>query len=91
MVDADEVLVHGQHEERQLDEHSYVLRELERRYMLPPDVIPNQVSFEFLVDKEGVLVIHATRKFPEPAMVKERVVPIALLPAKGATAASASA
>lgn len=90
VVGTDEVLVHGRHEERQ-DEHGYVSREFKRRYMLPPDVDPDQVSSEFLADEEGVLVIRAAKKSPEPATIKERVVPIAVLPSKGAAAANANA
>ncbi|KAL3188715.1 hypothetical protein MRX96_022222 [Rhipicephalus microplus] len=78
VLGTDSVLVHGKHEERQ-DEHGFVSREFTRRYMLPPDVDPEQVSSEFLADEEGVLVIRAAKKSPEPAALKERVVPIAVL------------
>uniref|UniRef100_G3MKN2 SHSP domain-containing protein n=1 Tax=Amblyomma maculatum TaxID=34609 RepID=G3MKN2_AMBMU len=83
VVGTDCVLVHGKHEERQ-DEHGFVSREFTRRYMLPPDADPEQVTSEFMADEEGVLVIRAAKKSPEPAALKERVVPIAVLsPAKG--------
>ncbi|XP_037502353.1 alpha-crystallin B chain-like, partial [Rhipicephalus sanguineus] len=78
VLGTDSVLVHGKHEERQ-DEHGFVSREFTRRYMLPPDVDPEQVSSEFLADEEGVLVIRAAKKSPEPSALKERVVPIAVL------------
>lgn len=78
LVGTDAVVVHGRHEERQ-DEHGYVSREFTRRYMLPPDVNIDDVVSEFLPESDGVLIVRATKKSPEPVTLQERVVPIAVL------------
>lgn len=54
-------------------------REFTRRYMLPPDVNIDDVVSEFVAEADGVLVVRAAKKSPEPAAVQERVVPIAIL------------
>ncbi|CAN8002934.1 unnamed protein product [Ixodes hexagonus] len=84
LVGTDSVVVHGRHDERQ-DEHGYVSREFTRRYMLPPDVNVDDVVSEFLAEADGVLVVRAAKKSPEPGAVQERVVPIAVLPASSRT------
>ncbi|KAM7289961.1 alpha-crystallin A chain [Ixodes scapularis] len=78
LVGTDAVVVHGRHDERQ-DEHGFVSREFTRRYMLPPDVNIDDVVSEFVAEADGVLVVRAAKKSPEPAAVQERVVPIAVL------------
>ncbi|EEC18188.1 crystallin, alpha B, putative, partial [Ixodes scapularis] len=69
LVGTDAVVVHGRHDERQ-DEHGFVSREFTRRYMLPPDVNIDDVVSEFVAEADGVLVVRAAKKSPEPAAVQ---------------------
>lgn len=62
------------HEER-VDEHGLVSRQFTRRYVLPEDVEPEKVISTLSAD--GVLVIEAPRKRPEPVLAaNERLVPV---------------
>ncbi|XP_018793665.1 PREDICTED: protein lethal(2)essential for life [Bactrocera latifrons] len=66
------VLVEGKHEERQ-DEHGFVSRQFSRRYLLPNDINPDNVTSS--LSSDGLLTITAPmKKLPPPAT--ERVVPI---------------
>ncbi|KAK8770185.1 hypothetical protein V5799_013349 [Amblyomma americanum] len=68
------ISVSARHEER-MDEHGFVSREFTRRYMLPEDTLPEQVSSTLSPD--GVLTITAPKKPPLSAP-NERIVPIAV-------------
>ncbi|XP_055380165.1 protein lethal(2)essential for life [Condylostylus longicornis] len=66
------VIVEGKHEERQ-DEHGFISRQFTRRYMLPADINPNDVTST--LSSDGVLTITAPMKsLPPPT--GERVVQI---------------
>ncbi|XP_067001757.2 protein lethal(2)essential for life [Anabrus simplex] len=66
------VLVEGKHEERP-DEHGFVSRQFQRRYILPKDVDPNTVASK--LSSDGILTIEAPRKaLSQPK--GERVIPI---------------
>lgn len=65
------ICVSAKHEER-MDEHGYVSREFSRRYLLPTDVEPQNVTSTLTPD--GVLTVTAPKK---PALsANERLVPI---------------
>uniref|UniRef100_D3TRY7 Crystallin alpha B n=1 Tax=Glossina morsitans morsitans TaxID=37546 RepID=D3TRY7_GLOMM len=67
------VVVEAKHEEKQ-DEHGYVSRQFTRRYMLPNDVNPDNVTSS--LSSDGLLTVTAPmKKLPPPG--SERVVPIA--------------
>ncbi|XP_065283239.1 alpha-crystallin A chain-like [Dermacentor albipictus] len=68
------ISVSARHEER-MDEHGFVSREFTRRYVLPEDTLPEQVSSTLSPD--GVLTITAPKKPPASAP-NERIVPIAV-------------
>ncbi|EDW36064.1 GL17594 [Drosophila persimilis] len=66
------VIVEGKHEEKQ-DEHGYVSRQFSRRYQLPSDVNPDNVTSS--LSSDGLLTITAPmKKLPPPST--ERVVQI---------------
>jgi len=67
------VLVLGKHEEK-LDEHGYVAREFQRRYILPDNVVPESVTSS--LSHDGILTIEAPRKMLEAPKANERLVPI---------------
>ncbi|KAL0276538.1 UNVERIFIED_CONTAM: hypothetical protein PYX00_004093 [Menopon gallinae] len=66
------VVIEGKHEERQ-DEHGFISRQFQRRYILPESVDPQTVVSS--LSSDGVLSISAPKKLPPPAQ-NERVVPI---------------
>ncbi|KAL1430208.1 hypothetical protein MTO96_015274 [Rhipicephalus appendiculatus] len=68
------ISVSARHEER-MDEHGFVSREFTRRYVLPEDTLPEQVSSTLSPD--GVLTITAP-KVPPASAPNERIVPIAV-------------
>lgn len=65
------VVINGKHEERQ-DEHGYISREFQRRYVLPADVDPKLV--QSTLSSDGVLSVSAPKK--QPAIENERSIPI---------------
>lgn len=66
------VVVEAKHEEKQ-DEHGYVARQFTRRYLLPNDVNPDNVTSS--LSSDGLLTVTAAiKKLPPPGT--ERVVPI---------------
>lgn len=67
------VVIHGKHEEK-LDEHGYVAREFQRRYILPDNVVPETVTSS--LSHDGILTIEAPRKALEAPKTNERIVPI---------------
>lgn len=54
-----QVIVEGKHEEKQ-DEHGYISRHFVRKYLLPPDTEPQDVSSS--LSSDGVLTITAPKK-----------------------------
>lgn len=74
------IVIHGKHEEKQ-DEHGFVSREFNRRYMLPEGVNPEKVTSSLSPD--GVLTISAPRQKKDVPQ-NERVVPITLQPSADA-------
>jgi len=66
------VVIDGKHEERQ-DEHGFISRQFQRRYVLPDNVDPATVVSS--LSSDGVLTISAPKKSPPPPQ-NERVVPI---------------
>jgi len=66
------VVVEGKHEERQ-DEHGFISRQFQRRYMLPNDVEADTIVSQ--LSSDGVLTIFAPKK-ALPATDGERIVPI---------------
>ncbi|GIY92840.1 protein lethal(2)essential for life [Caerostris extrusa] len=68
------VVIHGKHDEK-ADHHGLITREFTRRYKLPDDVCPEQVSS--MLTPNGVLVIKAPRKRPELPK-NERIIPITI-------------
>lgn len=73
----DHVVVTACHEEK-VDEHGYVSRQFSRRYMLPEGVEAEQIASS--LSPEGVLVIEAPRKRPEPILAdNERLIPVKVL------------
>ncbi|KAJ8041230.1 Alpha-crystallin B chain [Holothuria leucospilota] len=60
----DEVVIHGKHEEKS-DSQGSVSREFTRRYKLPADVDPADVTSS--LSEEGVLCIRGPRKGAKPA------------------------
>ncbi|XP_076059088.1 alpha-crystallin A chain-like [Oratosquilla oratoria] len=73
VVENNVVEVEGKHDERQ-DEHGSISRQFLRKYKLPDDVIIEMVNSTLSPD--GVLIIDAPRKPPEPPKPSERDVPI---------------
>ncbi|XP_069691047.1 protein lethal(2)essential for life-like [Periplaneta americana] len=66
------VVVDGKHEERQ-DEHGFISRQFQRRYLLPSDVDPSTVVSQ--ISSDGVLTISAPKQ-ALPEGKNERIVPI---------------
>ncbi|CAG2064813.1 unnamed protein product [Timema podura] len=66
------LVVEGKHEERK-DEHGFISREFQRRYLLPEGVDPEAVTST--LSSDGVLSIAAPKK-ALPGIEKERTVPI---------------
>lgn len=70
----DTVVVTACHEER-VDEHGLISRQFTRRYVLPEGAESDQVTSTLTPD--GVLVIEAPRKRPEPILAEnERLIPV---------------
>lgn len=67
------VIVHGKHEEK-VDEHGFVSREFTRRYVIPKDVLPENVTSS--LSQDGILTIEAPIKALEEPKANERVVSI---------------
>ncbi|XP_049943076.1 protein lethal(2)essential for life-like [Schistocerca serialis cubense] len=72
-VVGDSVVVEAKHEERK-DEHGYISRQMQRRYLLPKDVVTDQVQTQ--LSSDGVLTISAPKKALPAAEGSERVVQI---------------
>ncbi|CAG5130612.1 unnamed protein product [Candidula unifasciata] len=66
-----QICIHAKHEERK-DKHGSVYREMTRKYTLPPDVDPKDVSST--MNKEGVMFIKAGKK--KEALEAPKEVPI---------------
>lgn len=66
------VVIEGKHEERQ-DEHGYISRQFQRRYVLPDNVDPAAVVSA--LSSDGVLTISAPKK-QQSLPQNERMVPI---------------
>nr|CAD7199475.1 unnamed protein product [Timema douglasi] len=65
------IVVEGKHEERK-DEHGFISREFQRRYLLPEGVDPQAVTST--LSSDGILSIAAPKVVP--AVGNERAVPI---------------
>ena len=53
------IVVEGKHEERQ-DEHGFVQRQFQRRYLIPKDVDPDHIQSS--LSSDGVLTVSAPKK-----------------------------
>nr|AJP36907.1 heat shock protein 20.4 [Oxya chinensis] len=72
-VVGDSVVVEAKHEERQ-DDHGYISRHMQRRYVLPKDVLADEVQTH--LSSDGVLTISAPKKALPPPEGGERVVQV---------------
>nr|ABC84492.1 heat shock protein 20.5 [Locusta migratoria] len=72
-VVGDSVVVEAKHEERQ-DDHGYISRHMQRRYMLPKDVEVDQVQTQ--LSSDGVFTISAPKKALPAPEGGERVVQV---------------
>ncbi|XP_066998230.1 alpha-crystallin A chain [Anabrus simplex] len=67
------VVVEGKHDERQ-DEHGFISRQFQRRYVLPEDVDAENVVSK--LSSDGILSIQAPKKSLKPVAANERVIQI---------------
>lgn len=83
-VQDNNLIVSGKHEERS-DEHGFISREFTRRYVLPDNVISEQLSSS--LSHNGVLSIKAPKKPVQPAVAGQpRSIPIQFVGGAAATA-----
>ncbi|KAL0278687.1 UNVERIFIED_CONTAM: hypothetical protein PYX00_000437 [Menopon gallinae] len=66
------IIVEGKHEEKQ-DEHGFISRHFIRKYLLPEDTEPLNITSN--LSSDGVLTITAPKKVT-PAVTGERTIPI---------------
>lgn len=67
------VIVEGKHEEKQ-DEHGWISRQFVRKYLVPEQCDIDQLKSS--LSSDGVLMITAPRKEPEPQSKNERIIQI---------------
>lgn len=73
-IDNNCVVIEGKHEERP-DEHGYISRHFQRRYMLPKGIEADKIISS--LSPEGVLTVSVPKKAPiEEGKPKEKVIPI---------------
>ncbi len=68
-----QVIIEGKHEERQ-DDHGFISRQFNRRYLLPKDYDPNTITST--LSSDGVLTVKAPKPKAIDDGAKERVIQI---------------